>query len=544
MHRTFHIPEILDLIFAQLQDHFPDRKPSRSFSDKKRNKILGRGDLAALARTCKTFCDPALDLLWREQETLANLLKCLPSHLWKEESKQISSTYTRYNFSMTGSISPADWNIPLAYATRIRKLALDWRMNDYCSSIVDVFEMIAGSELSRDYLCPNLHALAFHCNKVSLYLPLFLGPKIMRVDISLPYGDSSSIPDLPLRYPELRTLSLFFYSNPRSSKASLCSSALSKVTMALSSIECLTLPMLDQAALEHVSQLSGLRSLDVDTLILAAPRVHSRLEPRVLSFSALHDVYLEDTTPEVVIQFLESLSNCGLTRFRAGITESITKSTTRKLYAALADHLSHPVFQTLSVGLPEDGMDTPLTDPLTNYAIDGSILSTLLCFTNLTDIYLEPPIGFVLDDTMAWDIARAWPKVKSLHLTGSTDERRPSSMSLLGLTAFAKHCRELTRLSIGLDASTVPPLDDLTEPIVPQSSLTYLSIDMSPINDPHAVAGFVSVLFPNLASIQTHDGWRWGDFPVSTDEEASAYDRIKQWKQVDALLRRSKGASK
>ncbi|KAJ6461013.1 hypothetical protein C8R45DRAFT_1028972 [Mycena sanguinolenta] len=113
------------------------------------------------------------------------------------------------------------------------------------------------------------------------------------------------------------------------------------------------------------------------------------------------------------------------------------------------------------------------------------------------------------------------------------------SMSLLGLKAFAKHCRSLSSLTIAFYASTVPPLDYAADTILTHTVLTYLEVDMSPINDAAAVAGFVSVLFPNLVHIRTHDSWLWEGFDldeISTDEEALAYNRFSRWKQVEAML--------
>ncbi|KAJ6523265.1 hypothetical protein DFH09DRAFT_937984, partial [Mycena vulgaris] len=40
--------------------------------------------LAALARTCQIFQNPALDLLWRQQDTLLNFVNCFPDGLVKE----------------------------------------------------------------------------------------------------------------------------------------------------------------------------------------------------------------------------------------------------------------------------------------------------------------------------------------------------------------------------------------------------------------------------------------------------------------------------
>ncbi|KAJ6461000.1 hypothetical protein C8R45DRAFT_941481 [Mycena sanguinolenta] len=67
--------------------------------------------------------------------------------------------------------------------------------------------------------------------------------------------------------------------------------------MALSSIEYLALPTLDQPALEHVFPASWPEIIGRRHPDFGNPARHSRLEPRVLSFSALHDVYLADTTP-------------------------------------------------------------------------------------------------------------------------------------------------------------------------------------------------------------------------------------------------------
>ncbi|KAF7356449.1 hypothetical protein MVEN_00978000 [Mycena venus] len=51
--------------------------------------------------------DPALDHLWCEQDTLTNLLKCLPSHLWEEDI--VSPTFPeRRVFRITGAIQNPD----------------------------------------------------------------------------------------------------------------------------------------------------------------------------------------------------------------------------------------------------------------------------------------------------------------------------------------------------------------------------------------------------------------------------------------------------
>ena len=43
----------------------------------------GRRSISRLARTCKAFCEPALNVLWRELDSLIPILALFPPHLLK-----------------------------------------------------------------------------------------------------------------------------------------------------------------------------------------------------------------------------------------------------------------------------------------------------------------------------------------------------------------------------------------------------------------------------------------------------------------------------
>lgn len=70
MHRSLRIPEVVGMICSQL-------KPISWRS------TAGKADLAVLARTSTVFHDAALDVLWSHQETLMNLIRCMPADLWE-----------------------------------------------------------------------------------------------------------------------------------------------------------------------------------------------------------------------------------------------------------------------------------------------------------------------------------------------------------------------------------------------------------------------------------------------------------------------------
>jgi hypothetical protein len=47
----------------------------------------GRRTLSRLARTCRAFCEPALDILWRELDSLIPVIGLFPAHVLKKARK-------------------------------------------------------------------------------------------------------------------------------------------------------------------------------------------------------------------------------------------------------------------------------------------------------------------------------------------------------------------------------------------------------------------------------------------------------------------------
>ena len=72
-HRLLSIPELLSYI-AELFDD-----PSAASLDES-----ARSTLNSLARSCRAFWAPALDVLWRYQNGLVNIIECMPDDLWEE----------------------------------------------------------------------------------------------------------------------------------------------------------------------------------------------------------------------------------------------------------------------------------------------------------------------------------------------------------------------------------------------------------------------------------------------------------------------------
>ncbi|KAJ7101433.1 hypothetical protein B0H15DRAFT_411631 [Mycena belliarum] len=521
MHHCLGIPEIISLICGELAGPYSYLSPAN------------KGALAALARTSRDFQGPALEILWKKQETLENILKCLPSNLWE------ANTGMAHHMRIKGHIQQADWERPLQYASRVQELTLRFRvMPKFIIAFPDVNVLEAiESSLPREYICPNLRTIHWEPTKSEEfpYICLFLGANVTSAQILLPQSTRSNIsllPHLALRYQQLKNLCI--HGGLESVRLCRASSA---IAMNLDAIEAVSMDRLDRMALEH---LSGLPSLK--TLALRIPRV-SDLGPPSLThspymFSALRTVDFLATTIDFAIAFVNLLGTCSVEQILVGTGVLATKDTTSALYTALACHLSHSALQELSVNNVDGGTIAPTPATIANYVVGGYLVAALFCFKNLTSLRLAPPVGFDLDDDTAWDMARAWPKIQHLSLTAATALHHTTSMSLRGLRAFAAHCHELRTLSITVDASTIPPFDYSPGTSLCQHALYRLDVAVSPISDPPNVARFMSALFPALAVIRTLQDWRWNEEVSETvnEETAVARQRHTQWKEVEKLI--------
>ncbi|KAJ7666768.1 hypothetical protein DFH06DRAFT_251102 [Mycena polygramma] len=524
MHRALSIPEICEIVCEHLQGPSPSLDSSR------------RKDFAALARCCQTFRDPALNVLWRKQDTLVHVLKCLPSDLW-EETVEGDAGAPRLGLRGERTPLPEEWDRCSFYARRIRELELHWptRLNKFPS--LPMFQMLS-EYFPEDFLCPNLKSISWEPeHPLFPYLRLFLGPKITAVSISTSVFNMPPLFGLAIRYAELKTLKLDIISTD-----ALFAHTSSKIVLKLAEIENLTLEKIDRAALEHLSRLPSLKSLE-----LLQPEEWD-LGPSSTSyvadapFPALRSLQFSVTTIEFALQFTNMLSDCHLQEFSMETAFVVTSATNVQLYSALASHISHTALQSLTIA-DADGEDSMLLPPaavIADCVISGSLLGPLFCFQNLTSVHLTPSTGFDIDDAAAWDMARAWPQITFLRMTTCcTELGHRTSMTLHGLRAFAKHCANLNKLCITVDASAVPAFDGSPETRLSQRALGTFEVAESPISEPAAVARFLSALFPCLAEIDTVDEWRWEDYPdgAADDEEmAEARARFTRWKQVQVLL--------
>ncbi|KAJ7471651.1 hypothetical protein B0H11DRAFT_2283037 [Mycena galericulata] len=514
MHRALSIAEIVENVCSHLGSRSLDTPGTRPDESKA---------LSALARVCRAFEDPALDMLWFYQRSLLNILKCLPDDVWKAPlttENHDSSVFAR-------RIMPLDWERPMVYLNRIRALV--------CVDDLDLYQQLQTS-LPRDLLCPNLRDLTWSPQSASAFphIFMFLGAQIQRITIGL-YGPDSQIsllPQLGIMYPGLLDVTVITPGWHRMNRPLLRQSITSFVSN-LTSLKSLSLPDLGREAFDYIAQLPTLRSLVLQHPSEFTPRI--RIAPNAdaaqLGFTSLEYLQIDAATPEFTTALICSMKQAPVSSFITEFTPPYQPLYLRDFYSSLAAHLSHDALSCIN--FTNDWEDDLERDDM--HIITGHILRGLFCFTNLTEVSLEPRMGFDIDDATVIEMTSAWPRIERLEfVTPAYHAQNPAARLTLNVfPAIARHCPSLSFLQIFLDTSVVP-ISTVAQP-VQQHTLMALDVGHSSISDPLAVASFLSALFLELTTICTdHDGDRYPEIPREILQLSDVSH--EKWKEVERSL--------
>ncbi|KAJ7166223.1 hypothetical protein C8R46DRAFT_1276117 [Mycena filopes] len=238
MHRALHILEVVEMICAQIPLQADQRSP----------------DLARLARTSQLFLDPALDILWRYQETIVNLLKVMPVDLWDiQEDREDSDESAIRNLDVTllRPVAPSDWDRWLLYARRVRSFTL---LEDFKTP--EAYETLA-LHFPPQSIFPRLEKLDWFPVKTSYfgYVRPFITPTITNLHLTIEsFSDLGILATAALTCPRLTEVRLGCISD-----AGL--GLVSEFVCALHHLESLVVGGLDEAAFFHIARLPTLHYL-------------------------------------------------------------------------------------------------------------------------------------------------------------------------------------------------------------------------------------------------------------------------------------------
>ncbi|KAI0357629.1 hypothetical protein OH77DRAFT_1588467 [Trametes cingulata] len=533
--RCLSVPELQHLIFDSLF-----RQPG------------GPRTLTVLARTSRLFHEVALDTLWGTLKSLAPLVRCFPSELWKE-TRADDGTRT---ITLIGEPKPEDWTRVRLYAARIRVIQFLLGADGYVDGKLsgDAFVILKKS-LGNDPLLPNLHTfewsqrLAEEEHNLASFLLLVQNPQVSSMDIEMDTWGAESAATIASalralgRNPtQLRCIKVQWNDCPPLQEALL---SLAHNQTQLQALVCTWESHLSLETIMHFSSLNSLQRLAISTNRETIPRiVEIAKEHTGTFFPSLKLLLLSADTLDLCEQFLNTVRSPSLDSLTFNIVTPPTASWLQDFLSRLA---SNPLFRrqlsTLSIVAQEN---SPRGSP--THRITPATLEPLLRL-KLASLQLEPGAPIDIDDAFLERAARAWPRLRVLELNARWRRypEHPVRVTLPGLLLLAEHCRSLLMLGLTFDPDASAfqarfeanerPTDGISFGLFSPFKLGVGATVIDQQTDPYLLAGLLSDLCPGLTSVQT--AWGRANYELNEDEEREAgldweeEDAEESWRQIE-----------
>ncbi|KAG2755468.1 hypothetical protein P692DRAFT_20716817 [Suillus brevipes Sb2] len=165
----------------------------------------GRRSMSRLARTCRAMCEPALNVLWRELDSLLPIISLFPNTLMKRSR--------RPGLGLAKAPNAEDWSRVLAYGERVRRIAY---IESSTSVSPSIFAIIAENRPVQ-YILPHLQQLIWRVDTAAglQRCTIFLNPELQSLVLEV----STRIPQLATFLAEVCSttqLSSFSFTSPTS----------------------------------------------------------------------------------------------------------------------------------------------------------------------------------------------------------------------------------------------------------------------------------------------------------------------------------------
>ncbi|KAJ7622714.1 hypothetical protein DFH06DRAFT_1447192 [Mycena polygramma] len=415
-------------------------------------------------------------------------------------------------------IHPSDWDRLRLYAPRVKTLG-----SGFTWSLHNVFPSL--NLVSPIALFRNLQTLNWEQDDVNFHhIHMFLRPTLTRINFRLcsdPETASSLLAILMKRCPKLTEIFI--------SSGHLHLRPVSRFVLDLQAVEALSIPGLDQDALEHLSQLQTLKLLSLESPPRFTSLRTSRPNP---NFPALRTLRVNSPTITPMAHFFRTCRNVSLETCHMTLFNYFTVAELCSFVDRLSGAVSHSSLAELSVEIDREPLHDP--DPAL-YTVLPDTLCLLFCFSNLTYLALSSLLGFDFDDEAVEQMARAWPRMEVLDLSTpmccDTPRTTPACLQI-----FARHCPRLSSLTMAFNGTVVPEATLTSAAYTPHERLRDLDVQHSPITSAVAMAHFFLGSFPNLTGISTnwefYDGVDVDEFP----EQREWVGYLNCWKEVHTLL--------
>lgn len=472
MHQALLVCEILLEIFKHVND-IDWQNPIMSYHE---IMSLVRASLAALARTCKKFYEPAMNELWAGIHGLNPLLGCVtrlrPIIYCAETETQ--RTWCNPYFGDVEPLSANEARQFLRHAGRVRSIYIelatnrDFRLLSILPEETCMFPRLQ-TLVTASLPCPTR------------YLHLFLSPTLRLcalwvIDLNLKL--------IVTRCPALEHLSVRHTDRTIADKLPI----LSDIVRLCERLVTLSCPPLDWAAWEHLSNLPTLRTVTIhmNNIVPSLPDLNHITFGPFLNLTTLS--FLADTTAYIttLMQHSEfpSLKKIDLFFYT--------------LPCADAERLLHALYQCKACQTLEliriKSYGSEVQDPDSSWA--G--ITQFRCCPQLRTLELEfPGCCTHLDNDHLLEAMSCWPHIRSLELEDKSCPQ--ATVTFRGLLAALRQCPHLVELRMLIDAVNIDV--DFTAESLWHTSLQLLDVRSSEVVDTEAVAHVIFSMLPCVDKI-------------------------------------------
>ncbi|KAG1858489.1 hypothetical protein F4604DRAFT_1182927 [Suillus subluteus] len=448
MSRALFVSEIFSNIISYISadETYVHTKNPPSFS---------RNTLYALALTCRTFSEQALDALWESIESIIPLMKC---------GGIIVSPNTALGSGDHVIPTESQLAIICRYANRVRFLKMSF--HDWPHPVQSFLQTLA---YSSKVLMPNLRDLRVTCDLVHLLRPL-LGPHLQRLSINVSTAVNYRrdlyfwqrislhmiLRSLPTTCPSLESFDfhLDFSSRPDPWDAPLAL-PVSYAIKNLRKLRTVNVPAITKDALTYLGGLSSFTSIkthlptcsDLEH-VFGSSRGHilfENLESVDWKIAGWRDVEMFTCLwPRNII----AMSLRSEAKFNPGLLQALFDSLhTREAFRNLQCIRLFELSPSLSTGLFQ----------FVEIVITIDVIRPLFYLSALRVVEFDTGSSISLNEDDLKEMAEAWPclEVLLLNETYGCHDPKPPGVTLAGVVRFVELCPRLTKLGINFTLNDV-----------------------------------------------------------------------------------------
>ncbi|KAH7926845.1 hypothetical protein BV22DRAFT_1045792 [Leucogyrophana mollusca] len=493
MHHCFHISEVRQQIFSTVyssdEDSLRRRHDSILLEWPKLIDSSSRQTLAALARTCRDFSEPALDILWARLDTLEPLVRCFPDSVWSVSDEGV--------IDLEEPILAVAWHEFRRHARRVHALG---RASSLFGNMSKDFIIALGCFPSREGLLPNLRELYWYSHEdgdLDSFMRYFLTPTLRSIRISSFECTVIQCSMVSFIGAMCRELEIFEYSSssPGSDDTGVLGFVSEYDWLSMDSLR--ALKIISPFRMPNCYLPHNLNTLSVRLI----PEEWSSYGPQCMK--TLETLELRSPTFLPCTCFIQKIEAPLLRKLIVDCESHPPAATIGKLFTSLQAQFPHSIMESITVKAGKPRLRNGDKYPCTMQAI-----RPLLAFSLIKELHLGSLNMSHIDDTDMHEIASSLPGIESLFL---------------GTRYFWK---ETPRI-----------LDPVTQEKpgggVMNTTITTLSVGCSKFHDPTEVAVVLSAVLPSLKKIVVET------LGQNNDREArqEGWEEVVEWVQFFAKIR-------